>query len=94
VKVIIRHWLPIITYCPVNSLPDFIYVSVHVNLDSAGQMLELYAVRRTVRRLVRGSKAFMEDIALHVQDHLLSEMGVRASVEVRLAFNRHVVYVE
>lgn len=93
-KVIFRHWLPILTYCPVNNLPDLIYVSVHVDLDGPGQMLELYALRRTVRKLVSGSKAFMEDIAMQVQAYLLAEMGVRAAVEVRLAFNRHVVYLE
>ena len=26
--IVVRHWLPIITFCPVNHLPDLVYVSV------------------------------------------------------------------
>lgn len=80
-----RHWLPIITFCPVNNLPDLIYVTV-VFQD---KFVELYKLRKDIRRAVSMRKMFMEDIA-----ELISGMYPSAvKVEVRLAFNRHVVTV-
>lgn len=91
-RICIRHWLPILTWCPVNNLPDLIYVTIHLEVDGPGNMLELYGVRREVRKLVSGQKMFMEDIALLVREYYLDK-GVRTGVEVRLFLNRHVVYV-
>lgn len=81
--VTIRHWLPIVTICPVNALPDFIYVSVTFE----NEFVELYQVRKEIVKLVRGSIAFMEDIAQKVFEHF----NQAKSVEVRLMFSRHVV---
>lgn len=78
----VRHWLPIVTFCPVNNLPDLVYVSVE--FDS---FAELYAVRKTIRKRVAWRKMFMEDVAAAI-----SELYPQArSVTVRLAFDRHVV---
>lgn len=80
-----RHWLPIITFCPVNNLPDLIYVTVVFQ----NKFVELYKLRKNIRRAVSMRKMFMEDIA-----DLISDMYPSAiKVEVRLAFNRHVVTV-
>ena len=40
----ISHWLPIITICPVNKLPDFIYVTI----EFEDTFEELYQVRKTL----------------------------------------------
>lgn len=85
--VIVRHWFPILTFCPVNGLPDLIYASVTFedNLDH-----ELYAIRRRIRKLLSGRKRFMEDLA----DDLAREFPEATTVSIRLAFDRHVVHVD
>jgi len=86
----IRHWLPIITYCPVNNLPDLIYVTVKLRNDFA----ELYALRKRIRKLCKGRKMFMENLATLIFEELEKD-GIHSleSVEVRLAFDRHVVTI-
>lgn len=79
----IRHWLPILTYCPVNSLPDLIYVT----LTFEDQLVELYTVRKTVRKLVSGKKLYMEEIASTVADLYTNAIEVK----VTLMFGRHEV---
>lgn len=82
-KPIIRitHWLPILTFCPVNGLPDFIFIT----LTFKG-FIELYSVRRAVRKLVSMRTMFMEDIA-----ELVHNKYPEADVQVRLWFNKHCV---
>jgi len=82
---IIRHWFPIMTFCPVNKLPDLIYVSVRYE----GIFAELYSVRRLVRAITSGKCKYMETLAAEVLDALPSAK----SVTIRLAFNRHEVTV-
>lgn len=84
--VVIRHWLPVVTFCPVNKLPDFIYISVCFD---AKEFVELYAVRALFRKY-NFKLMFMEDIAKAV----LSNFPNCKFVEVRLAFNRHLVHLE
>lgn len=86
--VVIRHWVPVITVCPVNKLPDLIYISVGFTL-SEGEFVELYAVRRMLRKY-NFKCMFMEDIAKAV----LSEFPECSFVEVRLFLNRHIVREE
>lgn len=83
-SVVIRHWLPIVTFCPVNKLPDLLYVSLEFRGDA---LVELYQVRRTVRKLASWKLAFMEDIARMIQQAYPEAYRV----QVRLAFSRHVV---
>ena len=78
-----RHWLPILTFCPVNGLPDLIYITLEFD-DS--KLRDLYKVRKQVRKLVSMKKMYMEDVARRVSDEF-----PEAIVTVRLAFNRHVV---
>lgn len=82
--VTIRHWLPILTFCPVNNLPDLIYVSLTFTGD---KFVELYEARKKIRKLVSGRCIFMEGVA-GVIAHNFPDA---AEVTVRLAFNRHVV---
>jgi len=84
--VTIRHWVPIITFCPHNNLPDFIYIS----LIYKDKFRELYSIRKRIRSLISGRKLFMEDIAKEVS----SEFTGADSVEVRLLFNRHIVKIQ
>jgi hypothetical protein len=85
--VTIRHWLPILTFCPVNNLPDLIYVSLTIK---SGKFVELYEARKKVRKLVSGRRMFMEDIASKIA-HNFPEVD---EVTVRLAFDRHVVTIK
>lgn len=78
----ISHWLPIVTFCPVNRLPDFIYITVTFE-----SFAELYAVRKRIKKIASWRLRFMEDIA---QDVLLA-MPAAKEVEVRLLTGRHVV---
>lgn len=80
-----RHWLPIVTFCPVNSLPDLIYITVEVEDD---KILDLYQVRKVVRKAVSFKKMYMEDVAKRILEEYPD-----AVVTVRLAFSRHVVQV-
>lgn len=82
--VCVRHWLPIITFCPVNSLPDFIYVSITFEGNT---FVELYGIRRKIRKSIQWKKIFMEDAAAI----LLSEIHGSSTVEVALMFGRHIV---
>ncbi len=82
-SVTIRHWLPILTFCPVNKLPDLIYVSVTFE----DEFVELYGVRKVIRAMVSGKRLFMEAIALKVLDAFPSA----SHVTVALAFNRHFI---
>ena len=80
--VSVGHWLPIVTFCPVNNLPDLIYVRVEF-----GTFAELYAVRRKVRKLVAWRRMYMEQVAAAVLD----EFPTATRVTVALLFNRHIV---
>lgn len=80
-----RHWLPILTFCPVNNLPDLIYVTLEFE---DGNNRDLYQIRKQVRKHISGRKAYMEDIAEILLVHFPT-----AVVTVRLMFNRHVVTV-
>ena len=83
-STVIRHWLPIITFCPVNGLPDVIYISVEFT-----EFTELYAVRKKIRKATMWKKMFMEDIS-EVVRKLFPES---VKITVRLAFDRHVVKI-
>ena len=83
-STVIRHWLPIITFCPVNGLPDMIYISVEFDT-----FVELYAARKKIRQATMWKKMFMEDLA-EVIRKLYPES---CQISVRLAFNRHVVNI-
>jgi hypothetical protein len=84
VQLRISHWLPIITFCPVNRLPDFIYITV--SFDS---FQELYAIRKRIRKAASWKLRFMEDIAVD----LTLEFPTATEVEVRLLTGRHVVII-
>lgn len=77
----VSHWLPIVTRCPVNGLPDVVYVYAHF-----GSFAELYAVRKIIRKTCMWRKAFMEDLAQDV----LTALPDAAQVEVRLLTGRHI----
>ncbi len=82
--VTITHWVPIVTFCPVNKLPDLIYVSIMFE-----QFKELYAVRRRIKKLLQWKRMFMEEAALA----LLDEFPDATLVEVKLLFDKHNVTI-
>ena len=84
--VSISHWLPIVTFCPVNKLPDVIYITVY--LDS---FAELYEVRRRIRRFAMWKIVFMEELAEGLFCELY-DLDVN-SVEVKLFTGRHIVRI-
>lgn len=79
----ITHWLPIVTFCPVNGLPDLLYIE----LVFEDPVPELYSVRRMLRKNFMWRKMFMEDVAKEAA----TLYPDAAQVIVRLPFNRHVV---
>lgn len=83
-RVSVRHWLPILTICPVNKLPDLIYITVDFDDE---ELHELYAIRKEIRKLVSGKRMFMEDIA----ELVFLQIKGCSSVTVTLLFGRHVV---
>ena len=83
-STVIRHWLPIITFCPVNGLPDVIYISVEFT-----EFTELYAVRKKIRKATMWRKAFMETIA----EDVCKMFPESSKITVQLAFGRHVVKI-
>lgn len=84
-KVTITHWLPIVTYCPVNNLPDFIYVECTYHNQP---FVELYQLRKRMRHLLQGRKLFMEECAELVHKELKPDV-----TKVRLIFNKHIIEV-
>lgn len=84
-RLTVRHWLPIVTICPVNNLPDLIYISVEFS-----SWIELYKVRKMIRKCVSWKRIFMEDVA----DQISELFPYADSVTVRLAFSRHVVRLD
>ena len=78
----IGHWLPIITFCPVNNLPDFVYI--YVTFENEFQ--ELYSVRKNIRKLIQFKKLFMEDIA----QKIIEIYPTCTEVSVVLLTGRHV----
>lgn len=83
--VAITHWLPIVTFCPVNGLPDPLFITLRF---TDNEFHELYAIRKQLRKAFAWKKMFMEDIAVK-----LSEMYPTAHIEVRLWFDKHEVQV-
>lgn len=82
-RSVITHWLPIITFCPVNRLPDPLFVSVTFD----DQFVELYAVRKRIRELLMWKLVFMEDAA----ELIRKEYPTAKAVRVQLWFNKHTV---
>lgn len=78
----VTHWFPIVTFCPVNNLPDFIYI--RCTFES---FEELYAVRKKIRKLIQWRRMFMETVCEEIQ----KEFPHAISVEVTLLFNKHMV---
>lgn len=85
--VTISHWLPVVTFCPVNNLPDLIHVYV---THPAKDFHELYAVRREIKRLFNLRRMFMEDVAKEALQHF----DFATKVEVVLMTGRHRIALE
>lgn len=81
--VLISHWLPIITFCPVNKMPDFIYITVGFKND----FVELYEARKLIRKLVSGKLMFMEDVAEVISKNFKDAHYIKVS----LLTGRHIV---
>jgi hypothetical protein len=74
------------TFCPVNRLPDFVYVTVTFE----NHFEELYAIRKRIRKTISGQTAFMEDLA----NKLSLEFPEAVEVELALITRRHVVTIK
>jgi hypothetical protein len=85
IAVEITHWLPIVTRCPVNKLPDPVFITLTFD-----DFVELYEVRRELRKRYSGLTIFMEDLAQAV----LVDFPKARRVQVRLWFNKHTVTME
>jgi hypothetical protein len=85
--VTISHWVPLLTFCPVNKLPDLLYVYVTF---PAQQFVELYNVRKEIRAVAKGRTIFMEDLA----KELLAHFDAATQVEISLMTGRHRVILQ
>lgn len=87
IHTVIRHWLPFVTICPVNKLPDFLYVTITFDLSDEGLAFpELYDVRRRVAKIVKRNRlTFMEDLCMELD----IEFPLAKEIKVALWFNRH-----
>lgn len=77
---VVSHWLPVVTRCPLSILPDLVYVRVTFE-----GFAEIYSVRRRIFKELWWRRAYMEDLAQTLIEHMPSAK----QVEVRLLFNRH-----
>jgi hypothetical protein len=78
----VTHWLPIVTFCPVNNLPDLIYIQC-----TFPGFEELYAVRKKIRKIIQWRKLYMETVCEEIQKAFPHAIAV----EVSLLFGRHTV---
>lgn len=60
-----KHWIPLITRCPLSIFPDFGYVSV-----TSSKMIELFALRKIIFSY-KFKKIFMEDLVRSIQTDIL-----------------------
>ena len=82
-----KHWLPLITRCPVNGLLDICYVEVR-----SPDMVDLYKIRKIIHSYF-WKKEFMEDVAAGILDRV-SQLKCRVTeVKMTLLFNRHKITV-
>lgn len=86
-RVKISHWFPIVTFCPVNKLPDLLYISVTFE---GGEFKELYGVRKRIRKVAAWKLRFMEGIAMDIHD----EFPDAVEVKVELITGRHSVIIK
>jgi hypothetical protein len=85
----ISHWWPVVTFCPVNKLPDFLYFTVTFKGETATDIPELYKVRKSIRNAVQWRTMFMEDVA----EEVFRCFKTAVKVEVRLLTGRHIVSI-
>jgi len=78
----ITHWFPIITKCPENDLPDFLFATVEFK-----GWEELYEIRKEMKRDFFMKRIYMEDVA----QKIFERFPQASACEVRLAFNKHKV---
>lgn len=89
-----RHWFPILTICPVNGMPDFIYVSIEWEAPTETAFLDLYLVRKLVRRTLSMRRISMEAASRLVLVAFYQQFrSVPSAITVSLMFNRHVTYL-
>lgn len=88
------HWLPIVTFCPVNGLPDFL--RVRVTVLNQRETLELYAFRKELFKGLSGQKVYMESIAVQVLERALLyvRLETKVRVDVELIGGRHLISIE
>jgi hypothetical protein len=80
-----RHWLPLVTRCPLSPLPDLGYVEV-----SSPAPIEIHALRRAIFENA-WTVTFMEDLTERIADAAAELAGVPVRATYRLAFGRTVI---
>lgn len=93
--IIISHWVPLVTRCPINGMPDFLYAEIHYELGETPDFPELYSVRKVIRNsVIFGERIYMEELTKRLAT-ILFESDLRIhKVVVRMPFNRHRVEIE
>lgn len=92
-RLTISHWLPLVTRCPVNGLPDLCYIYVTIE-----GFAELYEARKHLFSGFFMNKLFMEDMLKEVWTRAKQlEVGGKIKVircEVVLLGGRHRAVIE
>lgn len=86
IVVTYTHWLPIVTFCPKNNLPDFIYIRVKFK---DAQFNDLYEVRRKIKKAVQWKRMYMEEVAAEI----VNEFPDAIEIVVKLIFNKHYIAI-
>ena len=80
-----RHWLPLVTRCPLSPLPDLGYVEV-----SSPAPIEIHALRRAIFENA-WTVTFMEDLTERIADAAAELAGAPVRATYRMAFGRTVI---
>lgn len=83
-RVSISHWFPIISFCPINKLPDLLYATITFE---GSEFKELYEVRNRIKKIASWKLKFMEDIAIDLHN----EFPDAIEVKLKLITGRHTI---
>ncbi|MGV8172201.1 MAG: hypothetical protein ACP5OA_05930 [Candidatus Woesearchaeota archaeon] len=84
-KVVIKHWFPIITICPVTRLPDLNYI----RLETSGKAtIEIGSWREEIFKH-RFEKIFLEDLIFELSKTI--PKGITYNIHGKVIFSRHEV---
>jgi NADPH-dependent 7-cyano-7-deazaguanine reductase QueF len=83
-----KHWVPLVTICPVNHLPDFGFITIQ-----SKKMIEIYALRHIIHSFAFRTM-YMEDIVIGIRDELCKKYKLESfqfTITYSLLFNKIII---